>query len=66
MRQPKSFIDYDGTILWYIDGKCHRLDGPAIENANGYKAWYIDNKNYKTQEEHAIAAFLWMNEHERA
>jgi len=24
--------------------KLHRLDGPAYEAANGYKAWYFDGK----------------------
>jgi hypothetical protein len=50
---------------WLVDGKLHRLDGPAVEYANGRKQWHIDDKCYHTQQEHAIAAFLWMNEHER-
>jgi len=33
--------------------KCHRVDGPAVEYTDGYKAWYLNGKqfNCKTQEE---------------
>jgi hypothetical protein len=59
-------IEYvDGTKEWLVDGKYHRLDGPAVEDNNEYKAWWIDGKHYKTQQEHALAAFHWMNEHEK-
>jgi hypothetical protein len=56
---------FNGTKAWYIDDKLHRLDGPAIEYVDGIKLWWVDGKEYKNQQEHAIAAFLWMNEHER-
>jgi hypothetical protein len=32
----------DGAKFWYLDGKCHRTDGPAMEYANGDKIWYRD------------------------
>ena len=34
-------------------GQPHREDGPAIEYANGYKAWWLNGKqiNCKSQEE---------------
>ena len=32
----------DGTKFWYINGKCHREDGPASEYSNGTKYWYIN------------------------
>jgi len=32
----------DGTKYWYLNGKKHREDGPAIERASGYKAWYLN------------------------
>jgi hypothetical protein len=34
----------DGSKSWYLNGKQHRTDGPVIENANGDKRWYLDNK----------------------
>jgi hypothetical protein len=27
-------------IHYYLNNKLHRLDGPAIEHANGTKSWY--------------------------
>ena len=41
----------DGTKRWYLNGKRHREDGPAIEWPNGYKFWYLDGKEV-TEEEH--------------
>ena len=26
---------------WWVNGRCHRLDGPAIED-NGVNEWWID------------------------
>ncbi len=34
-------INQEGNKYWKNkDGKLHRLDGPAVEWLNGYKAWY--------------------------
>ena len=43
----------DGTKRWYLDGKRHRTDGPAIEYPNGDKYWYLNGKQIdcKSQEE---------------
>lgn len=30
----------DGTCEWYLHGKLHREDGPAIECINGTTIWY--------------------------
>ena len=35
-----SFKDFSNRKEWYLDGKLHRDDGPAIECVNGYKLWY--------------------------
>ena len=40
-----------GTKEWYLNGECHRTDGPAIEYADGTKSWYLNDKGY-TREEH--------------
>ena len=29
-----------GDKHWWLNGKCHREDGPAIEWTNGDKYWY--------------------------
>ena len=36
-----------GTTIWHKDAKCtvlHRTDGPAVEDANGSKRWFINGK----------------------
>jgi antitoxin component YwqK of YwqJK toxin-antitoxin module len=30
---------------YYENGNLHRTDGPAVENENGYKAWYLNGKH---------------------
>jgi hypothetical protein len=40
-----------GSKFWYLNGKLHREDGPAIEWASGDKWWYLNNKRV-TEEEH--------------
>ena len=51
-RDGPAVEDADGGKAWYVDGKLHRLDGPAIEGtlvegAGGYEAWYVDNKRHR-------------------
>ena len=36
-----------GTKRWYLNGKRHRVDGPAIEDANGNKYWYLNGKLHR-------------------
>ena len=36
-----------GDKEWYLNGKRHREDGPAIEYANGDKYWYINGKLHR-------------------
>ena len=33
--------------MWYLNGKLHRLDGPAIEYVDGSKKWYISGKLHR-------------------
>lgn len=44
-RKNGPAIEYaDGTKEWYLNGKLHRSDGPAIECSmigNGRKEWYL-------------------------
>ena len=41
MSQPKMIIGPTGTKRWYLDGKFHREDGPAIIYEDGVKQWYL-------------------------
>ena len=34
----------DGAKAWWLNGKRHREDGPAVECTNGDKAWYLNGK----------------------
>ena len=43
-----------GDKCWYLNGKLHREDGPAIEYANGSKSWWLNDKKL-TEEEHKKA-----------
>ena len=38
----------DGTKFWYLNGKRHRTDGPAVEYTNGDKRWYHNGKLHRT------------------
>ena len=40
-------IDTEGDKAWYLNGKCHRTDGPAVEHANGDKGWYRHGKFHR-------------------
>jgi len=48
---PKNFtgvVEYsNGTKEWYIEGKHHREDGPAIICGNGSKHWYKEGKRHR-------------------
>ena len=37
----------NGNKSWYLNGKLHREDGPAIERANGSKSWYLNGKRHR-------------------
>jgi len=44
---------YDITITpygdrhWYLNGKRHREDGPAVEYADGDRVWYLNGKLHR-------------------
>jgi hypothetical protein len=43
-------INTDGDKFYHSDREMkifHREDGPAIEYANGYKAWYLNGKRHR-------------------
>lgn len=42
MKTYKVTVDSEGTTRWYNEShKLHREDGPAVEWADGSRAWYI-------------------------
>ena len=40
-------IDDNGDKRWYLDGKLHREDGPAIECADGTRFWYRNGMRHR-------------------
>ena len=40
-------VSESGTKSWYLNGKRHREDGPAVEYSNGDKYWYINGKLHR-------------------
>ena len=49
-KEYKVKVYENGAKCWYLDGKCHREDGPAIEYANGDKCWYLNGKRLSEEE----------------
>ena len=48
MQTYKVTVDADKTIRWYSEkDQPHRLDGPAIERANGDKEWWVEGKLHR-------------------
>ena len=37
----------NGDKSWYLNGKLHREDGPAVEYADGTKSWYLNDKRHR-------------------
>ena len=46
-EQPECRVDEDGTKRWYLNGRLHREDGPAIERPNGSKGWWLNGKYHR-------------------
>ena len=36
-----------GNKYWWLNGKLHREDGPAIEYLDGTKAWFLNGKLHR-------------------
>ena len=49
----KDYIKYEvkvysnGTKHWYLNGKRHREDGPAIERSDGTRFWYLSGNRHR-------------------
>jgi hypothetical protein len=57
-------IDEFGNKRWYLNGVCHRTDGPACEWVNGNKSWYVNGQHHRTDgpaSEFAGGKSWWLN-----
>ena len=62
-NQPKCIISSNGSKAWYLNGKRHREDGPAVERSNGSKAWYLNDKLHREDGpavEHPDGSKVWI------
>ena len=42
--KPECKIYPDGTQFWYLNGKYHREDSPAVIYPDGTQEWYLNGK----------------------
>lgn len=40
-------IHPNGRQEWYVDGRLHRSDGPAVIRADGRQEWYVDGQRHR-------------------
>src|ERR1700691_5145576 len=45
-----GIFDFCGTIFYYLNGKCHREDGPAIIWKDGKVLYFINDKSIKIKD----------------
>ena len=46
-NKPICKVDKFGNKCWFLNGKPHRVDGPAIEFYNGSKYWHLNGKLHR-------------------
>jgi len=47
-EKPTMTVNSSGNREWKLsNGELHRLDGPAIEGADGHKEWWINDKRHR-------------------
>ncbi len=49
-NEPAIINNDGGFTCWQKYDEYHRLDGPAVEKANGFKEYWIKGKNYYEKE----------------
>jgi len=47
MKEYKVKVHNDRTDWYNLEGQRHREDGPAVEYADGYKAYYLNGKLHR-------------------
>jgi len=46
-QEPICKTTSDGTKNWFLNGKHHREDGPAVEYTNGDNHWFLHGKRHR-------------------
>ena len=47
MKTYKVDVYDNGDKHWYLNGKLHREDGPAVEHTGGTKCWYLNGQRHR-------------------
>lgn len=47
MKEYTVKVFKDGSRCWYLDGRRHREDGPAVEFSSGSKIWCLNGKRHR-------------------
>lgn len=50
MNNTVYLVDRFGTKKWYVNGELHREDGPAYEDTNADKEWWLNGIKLTKQE----------------
>ena len=65
MNKPECKTFPDGRKEWWLNGKRHREDGPAVERPDGTKVWYLNGKLHREDgpayESPDGAKYWWLN-----
>ena len=46
-EQPVCQTDEKGNKYWYLNDQLHRIDGPAIEHADGSRTWFVNGQRHR-------------------
>ena len=47
-KKSVMYFDVDGTEIWWLDGRFHRTDGPAVIRPDGGQEWWVNNQRHRT------------------
>lgn len=61
MSEPECVVYTNGDKEWYLNGKLHREDGPAVIRSNGTEIWFLNGIKV-TREEAEMLMFKDLEE----
>ena len=47
MKEYTVKVFNNGGREWYLNGKLHREDGPALDRVNGTKSWWLNGQLHR-------------------
>jgi len=47
MKKSKIIVDKYEDKYWFLNGKKHKEDGPAVVTQDGSKGWYLNDKLHR-------------------